>query len=118
MNTSRTHTRSSPIDIFAAIDGTTLIAATAIVASAIAAAVGLTKARPEAISIATKSTLEVNESLRLELVETRKEAGELRGKLRRREEELETMQHKVNKLRREVDDLELEIATMREPPVA
>jgi chromosome segregation ATPase len=83
------------------------------------AVVGYAKVKPEAESIATKTTLEVNESLRIERAEARQEAADLRGQLREREGEIAhlktqiaQMRDQANGLQRQIDTLEEEVEAM------
>lgn len=99
--------------IFAAIDPATAIAVGAVVISAIGAVLGVVKLRPEAESIATRTTLEVIESQREQLKEAREEAGQLRASLRNREEELDALHRRFTTLRVDFDALETELNVLR-----
>lgn len=83
------------------------------VASVAGARYGGRKTTAETESIATRTTLEVNEALREELKESRREAAELREALGKRNEELETLHRRVSGLRHEVDILEAQINALR-----
>lgn len=85
-------------------------------ASIIGGIVGLRKVRPEAESIATKTTLEVNEALREELADRRQEAEHLRGELRQRDSEMESLQRRFARLRLDFDALEAELNALRGTP--
>lgn len=99
--------------ILAAIDPTTAIAVGAVVISAIGALLGVVKLRPEAESIATRTTLEVIESQREQLKEAREEAGQLRVTLRTREGELDNLHRRFTTLRSEFDALESQLNALR-----
>ena len=107
---------------FAAIfDASAIVALGALMVSILGAVVGYVKVKPEAESIATKTTLEVNEDLRQERAEARREAAELRTKLRERDEEIDHLQRKIgqmreqtNGLQRQIDTLEAEVEAMRQ----
>lgn len=85
----------------------------ALVISIIGGIVGYRKVKPEAESIATRTTLEVNEALRDELADGRREATFLREQLRKRDEELEALQRRFARLRLDFDALEAELHALR-----
>jgi predicted nucleic acid-binding Zn-ribbon protein len=97
----------------AVLDPATAIAVGAVVISAIGAVLGVVKLRPEAESIATRTTLEVIESQREQLKEAREEAAQLRKSLRNREEELDTLHRRFMSLRVDFDALEDELNALR-----
>lgn len=71
------------------------------------------KNRAETESIATRTTLEVNEDLREELKEVRGENRALREQLRERDEKIDALEGRVAQLRRDVDVLEAEVTGLR-----
>jgi chromosome segregation ATPase len=83
------------------------------VAAVAGARYGGRKTNAETESIATRTTLEVNEALRDELADNRKEAAELRRKLRERDEELDALQRRFARLRLDFDALEVELETLK-----
>lgn len=102
------------------LDASAIVALGTLAVAILGAVVGYVKVKPEAESIATKTTLEVNEGLREERAEARKEAAELRAQLREREEEvghlqlkIAQMREQVNGLQRQIDTLEAEAEAMR-----
>jgi predicted nuclease with TOPRIM domain len=97
----------------AALDSSAFAALGTLIVAVVGAVFGWYKVKPEAESIATRTTLEVNEALRGELADGRVEAERLRGLLRKRDEELETLQRRFTTLRREFDDLEGELQSLR-----
>ncbi len=98
---------------FAALDASSIAALGTLAIAIVGAVVGWAKVKPEAESIATRTTLEVNESLRQERVEARAEAAELRAKLREREAELAQLQIKVTAMRLQLESLENEVGLLR-----
>jgi predicted nucleic acid-binding Zn-ribbon protein len=98
---------------FAVLDPTTVIAVGAVVISALGGVFGVVKLRPEAESIATRTTLEVIESQREQLKEAREEATQLRKSLRNREEELDALHRRFTTLRVDFDALEAELNALR-----
>lgn len=93
---------------------TSAIAALGTLVVAIAGAgVAWLKVKPETESIATRTTLEVIEAQRQQLVDTRQEAAMLRKSLRERDEELEALQRRFTSLRLEFDALEAELRALR-----
>lgn len=90
-------------------DGSALIALATLAASVTAALLGYRKIKPEAEAIATRTALEVIETLREELLEQRKENREAREALRKRDEQVEHLQQRVGALRHEVDVLEAQV---------
>lgn len=99
------------------LDPTATLALLALLTGAVTAVAGAIwggrKTKAETESIATKTTLEVNEALREELAENRKEAQRLRETLHKRDLELEALQRKFAALRRDFDVLEAEINALR-----
>lgn len=102
------------------LDASAIVALGTLAVAILGAVVGYVKVKPEAESIATRTTLEVNESLREERAEARREAAELRAKLRERDEEIDHLQRKIgqmreqaNGLQRQIDVLEAEVEGMR-----
>lgn len=94
----------------------------ALIISTIAAIAGARyggrKTAAETESIATRTTLEVNEALREELADNRKDAAALRRKLRERDEELENLQRRFATLRLEFDLLEAELNALKRKAIA
>jgi uncharacterized protein HemX len=95
------------------LDASAIAALATLVVAILGAVVGYVKVKPEAESIATKTTLEVNESLRQERAEARKEAAELRVALRERDEEISLLQLKVASMRQSVESLEAEVNALK-----
>jgi septal ring factor EnvC (AmiA/AmiB activator) len=113
------------IPLASALDASAIAALGTLAVAIVGAVVGYAKVKPEAESIATKTTLEVNEDLRQERAEARKEAAELRVQLREREEEvghlqlkLSAMREQANGLQRQIDTLEAEVEAMRSKTAA
>lgn len=107
------------------LDASAIVALGTLAAAILGAVIGYVKVKPEAESIATRTTLEVNESLREERAEARREAAELRVQLREREEEvghlqlkLAQMREQANGLQRQIDTLEAEVEAMRSKTAA
>lgn len=99
--------------ILAALDPAAIGTIGALVISIIGGVVGYRKVKPEAESIATRTTLEVNEALRDELADGRREAAYLREQLRKRDEELDSLQRRFARLRLDFDALEAELHSLR-----
>jgi septal ring factor EnvC (AmiA/AmiB activator) len=97
----------------ATIDPAVYAAFGTMIVAIIGAVVGLVKVKPEAESIATKTTLEVIESQREQLREAREEAAQLRKSLRNREEELDSLHRRFSALRADFDALEAELNSLR-----
>lgn len=99
--------------IVAVIEPGVYIAFGTLIVGIIGAIVGLFKVKPEAESIATRTTLEVIESQRVQLKEAREETGQLRASLRSREEELDALHRRFTTLRLDFDALEGELNALR-----
>jgi len=99
--------------VLASIDAGVYVAFGTLVAAIIGAIIGLIKVKPEAESIATKTTLEVIESQREQLKEARAESEHLRESLRTRDQELENLQRRFAALRLDFDALEAELHALR-----
>lgn len=93
-------------------DASSILALGTLVVTVIGGVVAYIKVKPEAESIATKTTLEVNESLREERKEAREEARELRKKLRERDEEIMHLQRKITAMREQTTQLQNQIDTL------
>lgn len=75
--------------------------------------VGWRKVGPEAESVATRTTLEIIEALRVELGRSQEEAHRLHRRLQKRDEEIEHLSRRVRALRSEVDVLDAEVNALR-----
>jgi len=101
------------IDAVVSFDGGSIVALVTLVTAIVGAVVAWFKVKPEAESIATRTTLEVIESLREQLKEARGEGEHLRSALRTRDEELESLQRRFATLRLDFDALEKELHALR-----
>jgi predicted nuclease with TOPRIM domain len=97
----------------AGLDPSSIVALGTLALAIIGAVIGWLKVKPEAESIATRTTLEVIESQREQLKEAREEGVQLRKSLRQREEELDALHRRFTVLRVDFDALEAELNSLR-----
>lgn len=114
-----------------AVDAATVAAIGVMIVGVVTAIVAPLSSRrknhAETESIATRTTLEVNEDLRTEIQALRERHAEeleirderierLEGQLEARDKRIETLEERVATLRRDVEGLEAEIAGLRDGP--